>query len=70
MPRARLGFKTAKYIPVRGSRDFPMDYYWTVHQSEWATDVMFGKPADLAAIYPALVLHGMQNYPERVGWSR
>ena len=50
--------------PAHGQmfRGFPIDYYWTVHQSEWATDVMFAKPADLAAIYPALVLHGMQNF--------
>jgi hypothetical protein len=43
-------------------RGFPVRYYWTVYQSEWATDIMFEKPADLAAIYPALVLHGMQNF--------
>jgi hypothetical protein len=43
-------------------RGFPASYYWTIHQSEWATDVMFRKPADLDAIYPALVLHGMQTF--------
>jgi hypothetical protein len=50
--------------PVHGRifRGFPIHYYWTTHQSEWATDVMFSKPADLAGIYPALVLHGMQNF--------
>ena len=50
--------------PAHGQmfRGFPISYYWTVYQSEWATDVMFGKPADLASIYPALVLHGMQNF--------
>jgi len=31
------------------------NYYWTVHQSEWATDVMFKSPRALAAVYPALV---------------
>jgi hypothetical protein len=34
-------------------------YYWTVHQSEWATDVMFDSPASLATIYPSLVRHAM-----------
>jgi len=34
-------------------------YYWSVHQSEWATDVTFDSPASLAAIYPALVRHAM-----------
>ena len=27
-------------------------YYWTGHQTEWATDVLFRRPLDLAAIYP------------------
>jgi len=50
--------------PLHGEmfRGFPLRYYWSVYQNEWATDVMFEKPADLAAIYPALVLHGMQNF--------
>ena len=29
-----------------------MEYYWSVHQSEWATDVLFQSPAALASIYP------------------
>lgn len=37
----------------------PMDYYWTVDESEWATDLMFGSPAELARLYPRLVRHGM-----------
>ena len=36
-------------------------FYWTVHQSEWATDVMFRSPDDLAELYPALVQHAMAN---------
>jgi hypothetical protein len=40
----------------------PMDYYWTAHQTEWATDVMFVNSGALAAIYPALVLHGMTAF--------
>jgi hypothetical protein len=35
--------------------DYPLEYYWTTHQSEWATDIMFRSSKDLAAIYPALV---------------
>lgn len=42
--------------------DFSASYYWTVHQSEWATDVMFEFPRDLAAIYPALVHHGITHF--------
>lgn len=32
----------------------PPSYYWTAYQTEWATDLMFGSPSDLAEIYPAL----------------
>lgn len=38
------------------------DYYWTVHQAEWATDVMFRDPASLARSYPALVRHAMTDF--------
>jgi hypothetical protein len=31
------------------------DYYWSVPQSEWATDILFKSSAALAKIYPALV---------------
>jgi len=37
-------------------------YYWTIYQSEWATDVMFRKPSDVAAIYPAWVSHGIHTF--------
>jgi hypothetical protein len=43
-------------------RGFPIPYYWSIFQSEWATDVMFQKASDLAAIYPAMVLHGIQTF--------
>jgi hypothetical protein len=39
----------------------PMDYYWSVYQSEWATDVLFEDPQSLAAIYPGLVHHAMYH---------
>jgi hypothetical protein len=42
--------------------DFAADYYWSVHQSEWATDVMFRNSSALAAIYPSLVRHGMTTF--------
>jgi hypothetical protein len=37
-------------------------YYWTIHQSEWATDVMFRDAAELAACYPDLVRHAMTDF--------
>jgi hypothetical protein len=41
---------------------FPIEYYWTVHQSEWATDIMFRDATSLAAIYPALVHHAITTF--------
>lgn len=31
---------------------FRAPYYWSVYQSEWATDILFRAPARLAALYP------------------
>src|ERR1700722_3889990 len=33
----------------------PMDYYWSVEQSEWASDVFFKDPQELARLYRHLV---------------
>jgi hypothetical protein len=41
--------------------DFPIDYYWSCQDSEWASDVMFKSPEALAELYPHLIRHGMQN---------
>lgn len=41
---------------------FPMEYYWSTYQSEWATDVMFGKTVTLAHLYPRLVQHGLTTF--------
>ena len=41
--------------------DYPVPYYWSVDQSEWATDVMFRSRGALAALYPRLVLYGMTH---------
>jgi hypothetical protein len=40
----------------------PVDYYWSVHQSEWASDLMFRARADLEALYPRLVRHALTTY--------
>ena len=40
-------------------RPLGLDYYWSVHQSEWAIDLTFRDAKSLAAIYPGLVLHAM-----------
>jgi hypothetical protein len=41
---------------------WPMDYYWSGYQTEWATDVMFRNPAALTGVYPALVRHAMHHF--------
>lgn len=38
---------------------WPMSYYWTAYQTEWATDLMFRDPAALASLYPALARHAL-----------
>ena len=37
----------------------PLDYYWSLEQSEWASDVMFRDSASLKQVYPKLVRHGI-----------
>jgi len=39
----------------------PGRYYWSIRQSEVATDVMFTDPAALAAVYPRLCRHGIEG---------
>jgi hypothetical protein len=36
-------------------------YYWSLEASEWATDILFRSPAELAAVYPILARHGMET---------
>jgi hypothetical protein len=42
--------------------DFDLRYYWSVHQSEWATDIMFRDPEKLAGIYPRFLRHGLTTF--------
>ena len=41
---------------------FPQNYYWSVEQSEWATDVVFRTPEPLAELYPRLVRHAITTF--------
>jgi hypothetical protein len=38
---------------------FPLHYYWTSHETEWATDIAFDGSKALARIYPQLVRGSM-----------
>jgi hypothetical protein len=44
---------------------WPIDYYWSLDESEWATDVMFRSPSALAALYPRLVGQAMTTLGSR-----
>jgi hypothetical protein len=37
-------------------------YYWTIHQSEWATDILFRDASVLSSCYPDLVRHAMTDF--------
>lgn len=43
-------------------KPWPMDYYWSAYQTEWATDILFKDPRTLADLYPALVRHAMHHF--------
>jgi hypothetical protein len=43
-------------------RAWPLTYYWSAYQSEWATDLLFRDPQVLAPLYPALVRHAMLHF--------
>src|SRR5262249_53867329 len=36
-------------------------YYWMTEQSEWATDLVFRRPEDLAHWYPRWIRHGLET---------
>lgn len=40
--------------------DFPLHYYWSVDESEWASDVLFRSPEALGRLYPRLIRHGIE----------
>lgn len=44
------------------SATYPLSYYWTCWQSEWATDYVFRDPAQLRRLYPQLVHLGMTSF--------
>lgn len=41
---------------------YPLDYYWSAEETEWATDVMFRSADSLAQIYPRLLHHGIMSF--------
>jgi hypothetical protein len=43
-------------------RQYPMKYYWTCQDSEWATDIVFRDRQQLQRLYPQLVHLGMTSF--------
>lgn len=43
----------------------PTGYYWSIDESEWASDVMFRSAADLARLYPHLIRHATAHLGSR-----
>lgn len=43
-------------------REQPLEYYWTLDQSEWATDILFRSPETLGQLYPQLLRHAAYNF--------
>jgi hypothetical protein len=41
---------------------YPVDYYWTAYQSEWATDLMFDRRSSVEAMYPLLTRGAMEAF--------
>ncbi len=56
-----LGRLARELNPVQAQifRRFPVGYYWTTYQSEWAIDVVFRQASVLRRLYPRLVYYGM-----------
>lgn len=46
-------------------RNYPLSYYWSTRQSEWATDLVFRDPAPLRRLYPRLLHHSLVSFSSR-----
>jgi hypothetical protein len=64
---SRLNAVARQLNPAHGAifRTFEARYYWTTYQSEWATDVVFRRAANLRHLYPRLLHHAMTTLGSR-----
>ena len=62
-----LGAIAQQLNPLHGKMfdGFAADYYWSVIESEWATDVGFHGGVELRRLFPLLVEHGMTSFSAR-----
>lgn len=54
--------RTVNPIHAELFASYPANYYWTVHQSEWAIDLVFRKATQLRELYPRLLQHAMTTF--------
>jgi hypothetical protein len=59
--------RMAAVHPFLGSRTKPhfQSYYWTLHQAEYATDILFKDASALSSIYSALLRHAIEEFRSR-----
>lgn len=41
---------------------FPLPYYWSTYQSEWASDIVFRRREDLERLYPLWIRHALTSF--------
>jgi hypothetical protein len=41
---------------------FPIEYYWSAYQTEWATDITFHRAADLRRLFPLWLRHAVVTF--------
>jgi hypothetical protein len=53
--------------PIHGGifKGFPLRYYWSAFENEWATDIIFKSSPALGSIYRSLVMHAMTTFSSR-----
>lgn len=44
---------------------YKAEYYWSMEESEWATDVMFQSPEALQSLYPGLIRYATEHFNSR-----
>jgi hypothetical protein len=59
-----LGALASRVNPLLGRLDL-RPYYWSIRESEYATDVMFKDEAALEQVYPALADHAIKRFSSR-----
>jgi len=42
--------------------DYPLPYYWSADETEWATDMLFGSADDLSLLYPSLLRQAITTF--------